>query len=317
MRSRRRLNNNNNVIGLGGWDVLDWDKLRIFHMVAEAGSFTHAADKLNMSQSAISRQVSTLEADLGLKLFIRHARGLVLTELGEQLYRTSHRMQRELEQVQLQMSESRDTPTGPLLVTTTVGFGSTWLASRINEFVGLYPTIQLEIKLNDSEMDLAMREADVAIRLHRPVQSEMIQRKLFTVHFHIYASKLYLEEMGTPQTPQDLDQHRIVTFGDPVPAYLGDVNYIERLGREDGTPRIPALKVNAIYGMMQAARANIGIAMLPDYVAEDEPGLVRILSQVELPEFETYFVYPPALKSSKRVGVFRDFLVAKAKDWSF
>lgn len=297
--------------------MLDWDKLRIFHTVAEAGSFTHAADKLNMSQSAISRQVSALEADLGLKLFIRHARGLVLTELGEQLFRTSHRMQRELEQVQVQMSESRDTPTGPLLVTTTVGFGSTWLASRINEFVRLYPTIQLEIKLNDAEMDLAMREADVAIRLHRPVQSEMIQRKLFTVHFHIYASKDYLTEMGVPTAPEELDNHRIVTFGEPVPSYLGDVNYIERLGRTDPTPRRPALKVNAIYGMMQAARAGIGIAMLPDYVAEAEPELVRILDQVELPEFETYFVYPPALKSSKRVGVFRDFLVAKAKDWSF
>lgn len=297
--------------------MLDWDKLRIFHTVAEAGSFTHASEKLNMSQSAISRQVSALETDLGLKLFIRHARGLVLTELGEQLFRTSHRMQRELEQVQLQMSESRDTPNGPLLVTTTVGFGSTWLASRINEFVKLYPTIQLEIKLNDAEMDLAMREADVAIRLHRPIQSELIQRKLFTVHFHIYASKKYLEENGTPTSIEDLDNHSVVSFGEPSPSYLGDVNYLERLGRSENAPRTPALKVNSIQGMMQAVRVGIGIAMLPDYVAENEPELIHILEDVELPEFETYFVYPPALKNSKRVGVFRDFLVEKARDWSF
>ena len=178
--------------------MLDWDKLRIFHTAAESGSFTHAAERLNMSQSAVSRQISSLEDSLGLKLFIRHARGLVLTEVGEQLFRTAHRMHFELQNVETQMSESQEVPAGPLLVTTTVGFGSTWLASRIAEFVLLYPTIQLEIKLNDAELDLAMREADIAIRLHRPNQSEMIQRKLFTVHFHVYASKSYLKERGAP-----------------------------------------------------------------------------------------------------------------------
>ena len=297
--------------------MLDWDKLRIFHTAAESGSFTHAAEKLGMSQSAISRQVSALEDDLKLKLFIRHARGLVLTEVGEKLFRTAHNMHWELQQVEAQMSDSQLEPTGPLLVTTTVGLGATWLASRINEFLTLYPTIELEIKLNDAELDLVMREADVAIRLHRPNQSEMIQRKLFTVHFHIYASKSYLAENGKPETAEQLDSHRVITFGEPVPSFLGDINYLARLGRNEKSPRSVALKVNSIYGMMQAARAGIGIAMLPDYAAEDEPELVRILDHVELPEFETYFVYPPALKNSKRVGVFRDFLVSKARKWAY
>ncbi|WP_029040692.1 LysR family transcriptional regulator [Cucumibacter marinus] len=297
--------------------MLDWDKLRIFHIAAEAGSFTHAAERLNMSQSAVSRQVSALEEDLGFKLFIRHARGLVLTEVGEQLFRTAHRMAWELQSVEAQMSESRDMPSGPLRVTTTVGIGSTWLTARIHEFVQMFPTIQLDIKLSDAELDLAMREADVAIRLHRPNQSEMIQRKLFDVHFHIYASAEYLKNRGEPKTVEELDQHSIVTFGDPTPSFLGDVNYLERVGRLDSTPRQPTLRVNAIYSMMQAAKQGIGIAMLPDYITENQPELTRILSQVELPLFETYFVYPPALKNSKRVGVFRDFLVAKAREWAY
>ena len=297
--------------------MLDWDKLRIFHTAAESGSFTHAAERLGMSQSAVSRQISALEDDLRLKLFIRHARGLVLTEVGEQLFRTAHRMHWELQQVETQMTESQDEPTGPLLVTTTVGFGSTWLSSRINEFLLLYPAIQLEIKLNDAEMDLAMREADVAIRLHRPNQSEMIQRKLFTVHNHFYASRDYIAQHGAPKNVDELDSHRIITFGEPVPSYLGDINYLERLGRTEGNPRRAALKVNAIYGMMQAARAGIGIAMVPDYVVENEEKLERVLTGVEIPSYETYFVYPPALKNSKRVGVFRDFLVGKAREWSF
>jgi DNA-binding transcriptional LysR family regulator len=297
--------------------MLDWDKLRIFHTAAESGSFTHAAEKLGMSQSAVSRQISALEEDLRLKLFIRHARGLVLTEVGEQLFRTAHRMHWELQQVETQMSESQDEPTGPLLVTTTVGFGSSWLASRINEFLLLYPAIQIELKLNDAEMDLAMREADVAIRLHRPNQSEMIQRKLFSVHNHFYASKEYLAKHGMPKSIEDLDNHRIISFGEPVPSYLGDINFLERLGRPDNSPRRASLKVNAIYGMMQASRAGIGIAMLPDYVADNEPLLERVLVEIPIPEYETYFVYPPALKNSKRVGVFRDFLVGKAREWSF
>src|SRR6201999_3673171 len=209
--------------------MLDWDKLRIFHTAAESGSVIHAAEKLNMSQSAVSRQISALEEDLNLKLFIRHARGLVLTEVGEHLFRTAHRMYSELQQVESQMSESQDVPTGQLLITTTVGIGSTWLSSRIHEFLLVYPDITIEIKLNDAELDLAMREADVAIRLHRPNQSEMIQRKLLTVPNHFYLSLDYLAEFGEPRTIEELDQHRIITFGEPVPQHLGDINYIERI----------------------------------------------------------------------------------------
>ncbi len=171
--------------------------------------------------------------------------------------------------------------------------------------------------LNDAELDLAMREADVAIRLHRPNQSEMIQRKLFTVHNHFYASSSYIEDHGMPKAVDDLDEHRIISFGEPVPSYLGDINYLERLGRPDSSPRRAVLKVNAIYGMMQACRAGIGVAMLPAYVTEKEDGLVQVLPEIELPAYEAYFVYPPALKNSKRVGVFRDFLVSKAREWSF
>jgi len=145
----------------------------------------------------------------------------------------------------------------------------------------------------------------------------MIQRKLFTVHNHFYASRTYLDQRGEPQTVEELDNHRIISFGEPVPSYLGDINYLERLGRPDSAPRRAAMRVNAIIGMMQACRAGIGIAMLPDYVTEHEASLLRVLPGIELPAYEAYFVYPPALKNSKRVGVFRDFLVGKAREWQF
>jgi DNA-binding transcriptional LysR family regulator len=214
------------------------------------------------------------------------------------------------------MSESQDVPTGQLLVTTTVGIGSTWLSSRIHEFLLLYPDITIEIKLNDAELDLAMREADVAIRLHRPNQSEMIQRKLFTVHHHIWASNEYVKKYGLPKAVEDLDKHRIITMGQ-MPSYLDSVNWLEVAGRREGDPRPPVLRVNNAYGLRRAAQAGIGIASLADYLVAPDMGLIKIDIPIEAPEWDTYFVYPEELKETKRVTVFRDFIVSKAREWSF
>ena len=112
--------------------ALDWDKLRVFHAVAEAGSFTHAGDILKLSQSAVSRQVSALESSLKVPLFHRHARGLILTEQGELLYRTVHDVFAKLAMAEAQLSETKDRPKGALKVTATVALGSTWLTPRMN-----------------------------------------------------------------------------------------------------------------------------------------------------------------------------------------
>ena len=296
---------------------MDWDKLRIFHAAAQAGSFTHAGENLNMSQSAVSRQVSTLEQDLGVSLFHRHARGLILTEQGEHLFRAANDVLLKLDAVRARLADSSDKPSGTLRITTTVGLGSTWLTARIHEFIDLYPTINLQLILDDQELDLAMREADVAIRLRQPVQPDLIQRRLFTVHMHLYAAPSYLERFGHPQSIADLDKHRIVTFGVPVPQYLRDVNWLEIAGREPGNPRMPILRINNIFSIKRAIVQGIGIAVLPDYMTEGESRLVRLLPEAQVPSFATYFVYPAELKNTARVHVFRDFLIAKAQNWAF
>ncbi len=150
--------------------------------------FTHAGHELSLSQSAVSRQISALEAELSVTLFHRHARGLILTEQGEMLYRTAHDVFTKLATARTRLTDSRDKPTGDLRVSTTVGLGTIWLTPRLQEFIELYPQIRVELLLTDEELDLGMREADVAIRLRRPIQPDLIQRKLFTVHNHAYAS---------------------------------------------------------------------------------------------------------------------------------
>ena len=293
---------------------MDWDKLRIFHAVAEAGSFTHAGETLNLSQSAVSRQVSSLEQSLNLTLFHRHARGLILTEQGEELYKTAHEIYHQVIMTEAKLSDSKDRPQGPLTVTTTVGFGSVWLTPRIKEFVELYPEIDLNIILVYDDLDLSMREADVAIRLTAPRQPDLIQRHLMDIEYGIYASPEYLKIHGMPKTALDLDKHKIVTFGQEVgdqTDLLPALNFLMEAGRENGRPRDPILKVNNIYGIFRAVRSGVGIGALPEYLIEDSSSLVRILPEMLNPGTHVYFVYPEELKQSARIAVFRDFLLRK------
>jgi DNA-binding transcriptional LysR family regulator len=295
---------------------MDWDKLRIFHAVADAGSFTHAGHELNLSQSAVSRQISALEEDLRVPLFHRHARGLILTEQGEVLYRTAHDVFTKLAAAKARLMDSREKPTGELRITTTVGLGSIWLTPRIKEFMELYPEIQVQLLLEDEELDLSMREADVAIRLRRPTQPDLIQRKLFTVHHHIFASVDYVKKHGIPKSVEDLDKHKILIFGTAA-TYLSNLSMLQAAGRADGDPRPVALRVNNAYGLRRAVQAGAGIAILADYLVAPDMNLVQIDLPIETPEYETYFVYPEELKETKRITAFRDFIVAKAREWSF
>ncbi len=296
---------------------MDWDKLRIFHAAATAGSFTHAGDALGMSQSAVSRQVSSLEQDLGVTLFYRGARGLVLTEQGDLLHRTTRDVLTQLETVKTRLTDSRERPSGLLRVTTTVGIGSTWLTRRIHEFFDLYPEVSLELILDDQELDLGTRQADVAIRLRQPSQSDLIQRKLFTVHFHLYATPAYTARFGNLETIEDLDSHRIIVFGEHAPGFLREMNWLMTAGRPGGDPRTPILKVNNLVAMKSAVERGIGIALLPDYLIEPDTGLQRLIPEVDLPSFDTFFVYPTELRNTARINAFRDFLVAKAQRWSY
>ena len=294
--------------------AMDWDKLRVFHAVAEAGSFTHAGEALNLSQSAVSRQISALEESLSVPLFHRHARGLILTEQGELLFRTAREVFAKLAMAEGLISESKDRPKGPLKITTTVAFGSIWLTPRIREFLDLYPEIQVSLVVDDSELDLSMREADVAIRMSPPRQPDLIQRHLVSVQVHIYASSEYIQKHGMPQRPEDMEEHRIIVYGEDARPPVPGVNWLLEVGVKPGLDRRPILTVNNTYGMLRAIMSGLGLAALPDFVANEHSGLVRVLPEVSGPPNEAYFVYPEELRTSKRISVFRDFLLRKVAE---
>jgi len=292
---------------------MDWDKLRVFHAVAEAGSFTHAGDTLNLSQSAVSRQISALEEALQVPLFHRHARGLILTEQGESLNRTVREVFAKLAMTEALLTESKERPTGRLKVTTTYGFGSTWLAPRLAGFLETYPDVSVNLLLDDTDLDLAMREADVAIRMHPPKQPDLVQRHLMSMEWHVVASPEYLKKHGTPTKPEDLDEHRLVLFGAYRPP-VADIDWVADIGRRPGSPRRPVLEVNSLQAMMVALQSGMGVGVLPDYMANTAEGLTRVLTDVKGPKVDVFFVYPEELRNSKRVAVFRDFLLARLHD---
>jgi DNA-binding transcriptional LysR family regulator len=298
---------------------MDWDKLRIFHAVASAGSFTHAGQMLSLSQSAVSRQISALEDEIATPLFQRHARGLTLTDEGEMLYGAVSDVLARLVSVEEALKDSRAAPRGILKVTCSHGIGTYWLLPRLSGFLQEYPEVDVHIVMEDHELDLAQREADLALRMRAPVQADLIQRKLFTVHYHMYASKEYLAKTGTPTTMEEVADHTIITYGETAAPEIRDINWllesVRKLSRAGNKGRI--VRINNMMGILQATESGLGIAAVPDYVAAERPNLVRVLPDTMGPSFDVHLVYADALRQSKRVAAFRDFLVKAAKDWHY
>ena len=296
---------------------MDWDKLKIFHTVAESGSFTKASTVLNLSQSAISRQIQSLEKELKIHLFERHARGLVLTDNGEYLYKTAHEVISKLKDVEATLSDEKDKLHGKLTVTTVVSFGTTWLTPRIKEFMSLHPEIEVELIFDDKELDLSTRQADIGIFMRRPKQLNYIQKKLIDLHYHIYGSTKYLEKYGHPKSVRDLDKHKFITYGRGAPSPVFNPDWALKLGIKDGKKRKPVMKVNSIYGLLLAVQSGVGLASLPDYITVNVPNIVKVLPQTEGPKTEAHFVYPQSLKNVARIIAFRNFLYSKIKKWEF
>ena len=213
---------------------MDWDKLKIFHAVAESGSFTKASTVLNLSQSAISRQIQTLENELKIHLFERDTlESLVLTDNGEYLYKTAHEVISKLKDVEATLSDEKDKLNGKLTITTVVSFGTTWLTPRIKEFMSLHPEIEIELIFDDKELDLSTRQADVGIFMRRPKQLNYIQKKLIDLNYHIYGSTKYLEKYGHPKNIKDLDKHKFITYGRGAPSPVFNPDWALKLGSKD------------------------------------------------------------------------------------
>jgi len=284
---------------------MDWDKLRIFHAVADAGSLTHAGDTLHLSQSAVSRQIRALEETLNTTLFHRHARGLILTEQGELLFDATRAMNKRLEAAAARIRDADEEVFGELRVTTTTGFGTLWLAPRLGKFYERYPLMKLDLMLEERVLDLPMREADVAIRMKEPSQADLIRKRLMSVRMRLYASPRYLDKQGRPQGMEDLRAHRLICQNVRSFQVSAGAQLVQHLLSLE----LPSLLlVNNYFGVLQGVINDLGIGVLPDYLTRDFPDLERVLPDVESGEVPVFLAYPEELRQSKRIAVFRDFV---------
>ena len=284
---------------------MDWDKLRIFHAVADAGSLTHAGDTLHLSQSAVSRQIRALEESLSTVLFHRHARGLILTEQGELLFDATKSMSRRLDAASARIKDTAEEVFGELKVTTTTGFGTLWLAPRLPALYDKYPDLNIDLMLEERVLDLPMREADVAIRMKEPSQADLIRKKLMSVRMRLYASQLYLDKAGGMERLEDIGKHRLICQSPNAFQVSAGATLVQHLLSYD---KPSLLHVNNYFGVLQAVLSNLGIGVLPDYVVEDSPSLVRVLPEIESGEVPVFLAYPEELRQSKRMMAFRDFV---------
>lgn len=295
---------------------MDWDKLRVFHTVALARNFTKAGEVLHISQSAVSRQIAALEEKLGVALFQRHARGLVLTEQGEILQRTVGEMVAKLQQTEIALTEATARPKGPFKLTVPATFGTLWLAAQMKEYIEQHPEIDVTLICEDRELDLSRREADAAIRFHPTTQPDLIQVPIIQLRNGLFASNDYLREHGLPQRINDLKHHRLIAFDSSVSeAPFPEVNWMFDLpGMADVKPHF---RVNSLIAMRTAVKQGMGIAALPEYLVHRTRRISRILPETAGPTTEAWYVYPMELRNSKRIAVFRNFVSQKIAESNF
>lgn len=295
--------------------AMDWDKFRIFHMVAKAGSFTGAGETLNLSQSAVSRHISSFEEELGIPLFHRHARGLVLTEKGEMLYKASIDIFARMVQIEGQMIDARESGHGPLSITMPEFLATSWFVPLIPQFHQDHQDILLTLLLDDRIFNLTLREADVALRLHEPEQADLIQSRLGSFDLCVCAHRRYLAEHGTPQTPRDLRDHICLAYPDQslVP-FKNPNDWLLRAGVDVAHTKNLIL-INSLSAIAAAVQSGAGIATLPSFMIDPatNPDLVTILPELRSAPITIYFLYQEERRHSKRIGALRDYLMRQLK----
>jgi DNA-binding transcriptional LysR family regulator len=286
-----------------------WDKLLTFYFVAKFKSFTRAGEHLNLSQSALSRAIATLEQRIGHKLFVRHTRGLQLTQYGETLLDAAESMLNIFETAYAIMEGQGEQPRGILKVAATASFAFLYLPDYIPQFLSLYPHIRLSILGTDIAPNFSIHEADVIIHPRIKEQPDLEQKYLMTFHLGLFASPEYLAQFGVPQVPADLNAHRLISYGDLGFHPFDNANWHLSLEMPAGQIRPPYLQINSALSLCRLAEQGVGIISVACEQPEiNKMKLVPVLSNIPGPTIKAYYIYPRHLKDSKRVQAFYDFL---------
>lgn len=287
-----------------------FEDLQTFVAVVEAGSFTTAAERLDMAKSAVSRRVSGLEERLGVQLLRRTTRRLNLTETGHRFYELSVRVLADMEEAESAVLQEHGELRGTLRVALPLAFGVRQMGEPIAEFSRRHPQLRFDLDLNDRRVDLIEEGMDLAVRIGRLADSTLIARRLFDARTVVCGSPDYFDRHGTPQTPDDLINHQCLIYSnlaEPTKWICRDV--------EGKTIRVTvkaAMTASSGDFLCAAATNGLGIVIQPTFIAGEAISrgeLMPILTNFQWPITPAYAVYPPTRYLSMRVRKFIDFLV--------
>lgn len=292
-----------------------FDDLQAFVAVVEAGSFTAAADRLDIAKSAVSRRVSSLEERLGVQLLRRTTRRLNLTDTGQSFYEHSARILADLDEAEAAVLQEHGELRGSLRVALPMSFGLRHMSAPIAEFSRRHPRVTFDLNLNDRRIDLLEEGVDVAIRIGRLADSTLIARRLFEARTVLCAAPGYLERRGTPRTPDDLSDHDCLAYSN-----LPDPGRWACTGPDGHRHTISVhVVMTASSGdfLCSAAAEGLGIALQPTFIAGDAIArgkLLPLLTDFDWPVTPAYAIYPPTRHLSYRVREFIDFLAERFAD---
>ncbi|MEM7153427.1 MAG: LysR family transcriptional regulator [Myxococcota bacterium] len=249
--------------------MFNWDDVRFFLAVSREGNLARAGTALSLDATTVGRRLGNLERQLGARLFDRTPRGYALTAAGHRLLPRAEGIEREALALGLDLAGEDQKLEGRVRLTCTEMTATRVITPYLARFHEDYPGIQLELWCTNQEVDLGRREADIALRLSRPRQEDIVVKKLLSIELGLYASEAYVAEKGMP-TPGQLAGHRFILFADTRPFRRENSWLQEHVG--DGQV---VLRSDSVSSVMSAALGGLGIALLPCYVAERDAGLIR------------------------------------------
>ncbi|MCA1407556.1 LysR family transcriptional regulator [Ensifer sp. IC3342] len=286
-----------------------WDDLQFFLAVARTGQLSTAARRLRTSHATVSRRIDRLEFALKVRLFERNPRGYVLTTMGQRFVETAERIERETEQLQLDISDGMTSQRGVVRLSTLEGFGNFFLSDRLADFANRYPNISLELVAIQQIMSLSRKEADIAVALAAPKAGPYHSEVLTPYTLHVYGARSYLATHPPIRSRNDLGSHRFVGYIEdmiftPGLDYLGEVQ-----------PGLRAhFQSSSILTQLKAVRQGLGLCVLPHFMARDEPNLEIVLPE-EIELKRTYWmICHRDLIAVPRVRAVRDFLVEAVRE---
>lgn len=283
---------------------LNWDELRYFLAAAESGSLTAAAKMLGSKQPTVGRHIDSLEAELGLKLFQRSVKGIRLTEEGSQLLEHCHEIHAHIVRIERTLTDER-VIRGTVRLALPEGLCLEVITPSLNNFYTAYPEIRLLLNVSSNTSDLTRGEADIALRLFRPNESNLVVKQIGTMDMGLYATQHYLDRFGYPSRIEELAHHRVITYGDRLSTMPENLKLLEYTSQD-----YQVLSSDSTSARLRATLSGVGISVQPRIFEQTNPQLVRVLDNFTLPGHEMWLVYHSDLRQLTRIRAVSDFIVS-------